>query len=442
VITALILTLLPAGAPGASAQEAGSARFPLKLVSGQRYLSDADGKPFLIQGDSAWSLIAQLTQEDADAYLADRKKRGFNTLLISLIEHQFAKNAPANAYGEMPFVGTSYFKTPNERYFAHADWVLRRAAEYGFLVLLAPAYSGAGGGEQGWYLKMTAAGPGPLYDYGRYLGRRYHDFSNVIWVHGGDDCPSDKRLVRAIAEGIRAESPQALHTAHCTRDMPPLDFWRGDTWLQINTAYTYGSVLAASRREYARPERIPFFLIEAVYENEHSSDEQFLRKQAYYALLSGASGQVFGNNPIWHFGSEGLYPAPVTWQQALDGRGTQSMSHLAKLFFGIPWWKLKPDIEGNLISAKQAGEEDIPVAAATDDRTLAVIYSPHSREIEINLAQFPGSHLRARWFDPANGFFSPQFDVSLSSSERMKFQPEQTNSSGTTDWVLILEASP
>ena len=65
--------------------------------------------------------------------------------------------------------------------------------------------------------------------------------------------------------------------------------------------------------------------IESAYENEHEATEQRLRTQAYQAVLSGAAGQIFGNNPIWHFSSGGLYQAPVTWQQALHG-ARQSMT--------------------------------------------------------------------------------------------------------------------
>jgi Protein of unknown function (DUF4038) len=53
------------------------------------------------------------------------------------------------------------FTSPNEEYFAHADWVLRRAAEKGFLVLLTPSYAGWRGGSQGWYRAMVANGPRP-----------------------------------------------------------------------------------------------------------------------------------------------------------------------------------------------------------------------------------------------------------------------------------------
>ena len=74
--------------------------FPLAVRPGERYLDDAEGRPFLIHGDTAWSLIADLTREDVDLYLRDRRARGFNTLLVNLIESRFATNAPANAYGQ------------------------------------------------------------------------------------------------------------------------------------------------------------------------------------------------------------------------------------------------------------------------------------------------------------------------------------------------------
>ena len=114
--------------------------------------------------------------------------------------------------------------------------------------------------------------------------------------------------MRAIAEGIREVDPAALHTAHGSRETPALAYWEGESWLQVNNIYTAqpqswssSPVYAAALAQYARPERMPFFLIEGVYENEHEATEQHLACQAYQAVLSGAAGQVFGNNPVWHF---------------------------------------------------------------------------------------------------------------------------------------------
>ena len=46
-----------------------SSLFPLQVRRGRRFLTDAQGRPFLVIGDTAWSLIVQLTPEEIDRYL-------------------------------------------------------------------------------------------------------------------------------------------------------------------------------------------------------------------------------------------------------------------------------------------------------------------------------------------------------------------------------------
>jgi hypothetical protein len=427
---------------GTAAEPSDSAHaFPLAVKRGKRYLVDAAGRPFLIHGDTAWSLIAQLTREDVVLYLDDRRARGFNTLLVNLIEHAFATNAPANAYGEPPFLTPGDYSTPNGAYFRHADWVLRRAAERGLLVLLTPSYLGWGGGSSGWYDAMAANGTAPLRRYGEYLGRRYRNFTNILWVDGGDYDPPRKGLVRAIAKGIQRYDPRALHTAHTAPETVAIEYWGGEPWLQVNNVYTYGPVYGPALEQYRRPERMPFFLLESAYENEHGVTERSLRTQAYHAVLSGAAGQVFGNNPIWHFDAGGLYSAPVTWQQALDSRGAQSMTHLRNLLTAFRWWTLKPDRRAILLTDGLGSEEDRAVAAWSADRSFAILYLPSSREITVDLAQLAGPRVAARWYDPADGQFSAVSGSPFRATGSRPLRPEpSTNSSGVDDWILILES--
>jgi hypothetical protein len=446
----------------------GSAVFPLTVEPGKRYLVDAVGKPFLIHGDTAWSMIADLTREEVDQYLDDRRVRGFNAILVSLIEARFSKFAPANAYGESPFRGLPFqtfaslssllpdqiarrgsrfitpfadYSLPNEAYFAHADWVLRRAAEKGFLVLLTASYAGYGGGAEGWYEAMVANGSDRLRQYGKFLGRRYRDLANILWVHAGDYNPPEKDLVRAIADGVRESDPRALHTAHGAPESAALDYWQGEPWLQVNNVYTYGPVYAPALEQYERPDRMPFFLIESAYENEHGATERRLRTQAYHAVLSGAAGQIFGNNPIWHFDGPGIYSAPVTWQEALGSRGAQSMTHLRDLMATVPWWLLEPDVDNSLLTSGLGSDDDRAVAARTADRRLAIIYLPSNREITVDLEELAGPQINARWYDPADGRY-----MNIRGSPLPTTGPERissksgTNSSGYEDWVLILES--
>src|SRR6185369_14772270 len=68
-----------------------------------RYLVDRYGHPAFLQADAAWSLFAQLNTADATQYLKARRAAGFNAVLVNLIEHKFASDAPRNAYGQAPF---------------------------------------------------------------------------------------------------------------------------------------------------------------------------------------------------------------------------------------------------------------------------------------------------------------------------------------------------
>jgi hypothetical protein len=421
--------------------------FPLRVRAGERYVEDAAGKPFFIQGDTAWSLIAQLTKDEVEEYLQDRRRRGFNTLLINLIEHRFADHAPANAYGEPPFLTPGDYATPNEKYFAYADWVLSRSQELGFLVLLAPSYAGNGGGDEGWYQEMTENGPDKLRDYGRYLGRRYQKLKNILWLHGGDYDAPDKTLVRAIAEGIREIDPLALHSAHGSPGSAALEYWRGETWLHVNNVYTYEPVVYASLKQYEDPAAMPFFLIESAYEDEHGAKEWRLRMQAYQSALTGATGHIFGNNPIWHFDGPGLFPAPTSWRDAMGSRGSQSMTHLCNLFASISWWLLEPDVNHELlVNGLGLDHEGRAVAALAHDQSFAMVYLPSWRIVTLDLARLAGPIVEARWYDPASGRFEPVKGAPFRKESLVNLvtlaPTSPRNDAGFGDWVLELRSRP
>ncbi|MBE0530355.1 MAG: DUF4038 domain-containing protein [Rhodospirillales bacterium] len=437
MIIALALAITPA------ADGAAQSPFPLVAAPDGRHLVDAAGRPFFIHGDAAWSLIAQLRREDVDFYFSDRRARGFNAILVSLIEHKYASHPPRNAYGTEPFLNPGDFLAPNEAYFAHADWVLRRAAEEGFLVLLTPAYAGFKGGDAGWYREMRAAGPGRLRLYGEYLGRRYASFPNILWVNGGDYDPPQEALVRALAEGIRANAPTALQTLHGSPGFASLDKWAHEEWLQVNAVYTYGSIARTMAEQQRQPRKMPSLLIESAYENEQDSTPAQLRSQAYQALVMGAAGHVFGNNPIWHFDGPGIYDTSLTWKQALDSPGARSMGHLAALTKEIDWWHLRPCETGWLLVEGGGLHLSKAVAAMNEDRTFALVYVPGRQRLVINLNRFSGSTITGRWYDPTSGRFMPVADSPFPANGYRPFRANPpANASGDDDWVLLLNSQP
>jgi hypothetical protein len=438
-IPAGALCLLLAASAGARACASppapGEARpFPLSIAPGKRYLLSSGGAPFFMHGDTAWSLIADLKREEADFYLRDRKARGFNTLLVNLLEHRFARNAPANAYGDRPFEAEA-FGVPDEQYFKHADWVLERACELGFVVLLAPAYLGYGGGIDGWYSEMEASGEQRLRDYGRFVGKRYGSLGNVLWVQGGDYNPPDKTPVRVIAEGVRETDPDGLQTAHNAPETAALDYWDDEPWLSVNNAYTYEPVHAAAIVQNARA--MPYFLMESAYEYEHGADAHRVRAQAYQAIFSGAFGHLFGNNPIWHFGGPGLYPAEMTWQEALDSPGAKSMAILRRLFTSVKWWDLEPDTGNEFLVGGQGSYRSRTVAARARDGSFALVYIPNGGGVTLDLAKLAGPKINANWFDPSNGSSKIAVGSPFGAGVRYFVPPRRERSA---DWILELNS--
>jgi hypothetical protein len=414
-----------------------SARFPLHVDPSTRRLVDSSGTPFLLQGDFAASLIAQLTNEDVDRYLDDRRARGFNAIWVNLLEHKFSDRAPNNIYGDAPFSTPGDYSTPNEQYFSHVDWVLQRAAEKGILVLLTPSYLGYDGGDEGWYKEMKANGVEKLKNYGRYLGQRYQAFTNVVWVNAGDYNPPDKELVDAIAEGLRGTLPSALQTAHAAPETAAGDYWGDRAWLDLNNVYTYSDVYTAAAQQYSNDSR-PFFLLESTFEGEHGATTQLIRTQAYHALLTGATGQLFGNNPMWHFDGPGLFDSPMTWQEALGSPGARSMERLGAIFSRYAWWMLQPDISDSFLTGGVGKGGDRAVAAVANDGSFALVYIPSARGITLDLTRLKDSQVRMTWLDPTSG--SERIaSVSTDGSGRASVDSPGKNAEGTDDWVLDVQ---
>jgi hypothetical protein len=407
-------------------------RFPLRIEPGKRQPLDATGRPFFLHGDTAWSMVAELRREGVETYLQDRAQRGVNGVLCNVLEAFHASNAPRNAYGDGPFRGGKIdFGAPNDAYFQHFDFILRRAAELNILLLAAPAYLGAEGKFAGVYQEMVAAGPAKVRAYGEFLGKRYAGADNILWIMGGDYTPPDLTLVRALAEGIGAGGSKGLISGHPRPYQNAREAF-GESWLTIDDVYTYGSVAEASRRSYVQERLMPFFMFESAYENEGDTTQARLRQQAYEALLCGAFGHVFGSSPIWHFsgpGTEGRrHP---DWRQGLNSPGMRAMDQARALFLSLPWWTLRPDLEARFL--KMPFAENAPVAAVSEDGAVALLYAAKAATLPLDFRVV--ANARATWVDPVSGARTP---LDGTASGIRDISTPGTNAGGDGDWLLLV----
>jgi hypothetical protein len=395
-----------------------------------RRLVDESGEAVFLQGDTAWSILTGATYAEADQYLVDRAARGVNVIVVNLVEALF--NGPVNQNGDLPFMVTDDFSTPNPAYFAHADAVLRRAEELGIYVLLAPAYLGFPDTDSGWYDAVLASGEAKMHDYGVYVGDRYKDLSNIIWLQGGDRNP-DLAIeeVNAMVAGIKSTGDTHLHTAHALPDFSAAQQY-GQPWLDLTNVYTYTPTYTRTRQEYTGHPTRPVFLLEDRYEGMGSTPT-LRRAQKWWSMLSGSFGAIMGNDPIWRMGAG--------WLDEFDSVLARDMTRLGNFFRSVDWDELQPAFGNTLIVSGQGveGSEDYVSASITDDRELALAYFPAARTVTMNLTQMKGP-IAARWFDPTSGQYTSA--VNVSTGQAVSFTTPGPNAAGESDWLLVLEGSP
>jgi hypothetical protein len=420
--------------PAAKGQSGGSVT-QLTLSENHRYLVDQNHVPYLLQGDAGWSLIVVPSDQEVEQYLKNRRDKGFNAVLVELIEHKYSKKPPLNVAGDAPFLTPGDFTTPNEKYFVHADWVIRKAGEYGLQVLLTPIYLGYLGTDEGWIEELKKLKPEKCLEYGQFLGKRYKDFDNIIWVMGGDRNPSDViEKIDLIALGIREFDKRHLFTAHGNSEPSTPEQFGSDGWLDINSSYSCETVHERLFRDYNHQPALPTFLIESCYEGEHNSSEVQIRRQAYWAVLCGGFGHIFGNNPLWHFEGPSLYPFEGTWEMAMDLLGSQSMMHWGKLFRSRRWFDLIPDQKHEVVIAG-IGEflgNDYLAAGRTLDGSTVIAYMPTKRTIKVDMSKVSGAQAVAWWFDPRSGRATEA--GAFPTTGILEFTPPAEG-----DWVLVLD---
>jgi hypothetical protein len=420
--------------------------YPLKLSANRRYLVDQHNVPFLIVGDSPQAMVGNLSVKDAAAYIANRKAAGFNALWVNLLcaKYTGCRDDGTTFDGIKPFRSPGDLSTPNPAYFARADAMIRLAAQAGIVVFLDPIETG------GWLNVLRSNGVAKDRAYGRFLGKRYKRFRNIVWMSGNDfqswAKPADDAVVLAVAKGIRSTDHAHVHTVQLNYlTSGSLDDARWHSVIKLDAAYTYFPTYAQVLKEYNRKPLMPVFMIEAGYEFEQNApsiskgDPETLRRQEYWSVLSGACGQFYGNHYTWQF-AEG-------WKDHLDTTGSVQMGHLIRLFAGRRWFRLVPDQAHKLVSAGygkfstsgNVGSSNYVTTAATRDRKLAFSYLPTGGAVTVDMTRFSGPVL-ARWYDPASGKYSSASGSPFPHARKIQLKAPGKNADGDHDWVLILTA--
>jgi hypothetical protein len=436
----------------------------LRISNNSRFLVTADGKGFFYLGDTGWELFHRLTINEARSYLTNRASKGFNVVQCVLLAEMDGLTEP-NANGDVPFHDLDVNR-PNENYFRHVDEIIRIAESLGIYMSLLPTWGS-------WVMKENHPlfKPIQFFDenkartYGLFLGRRYKQQPNIIWMLGGDRNPEGYEAVwTAMAKAIReGDGGSHLMSYHPTGGMSSSVVWHKSGLFDFNSVQTGHASRFVNSYDYIShdyelvPPR-PTFDAETNYEDHpvsfHPSngwfDDYDVRVSSYFSVFAGGFGITYGAHPIWQMNSGKKPIAYVrrTWKEAVDLPGSFQMRHLKNLIESRPFLTRIPD-QSVLINT---GRELVPsttgmrhIAATRDgtkdkkDATFIMLYLPVGRGVAVNTTYIAADSLRCWWYDPRHG--TAQLIGLIKNSGR--FEPGWNSLpwhiTAGPDWVLVID---
>ncbi len=254
-----------------AAVAASTSIFPLTISSDGRYLKKNDGTPFLIKGDTTWSLFVDIPltgTRGIDAFLTTITGQGFNAVSGNVIEHHYTVvKPPKNQNGDLPFTktlnGSTYTGSPNGTtssngtqgqfaadnysninnqapdptfinnvYWQACETILNSCLSHNVAVFVWPFYLGFHAGDEGWMQELVAwdavtgaggftglgfanATKSKAWNYGAWLADRWKAYPHIIWVAGGDYGSGTQTLdtqqkaaVESVISGMKSVSGQ------------------------------------------------------------------------------------------------------------------------------------------------------------------------------------------------------------------------------------------
>lgn len=430
----------------------------LRVSADGRFLAHANGQLFFWLGDTAWELFHRLTGEQIRYYLDNRAAKGFTVIQAVVLAEMEGLKTP-NRYGHVPFHGLDP-KRPGEAYFRLVDSTIGWAMERGLYVGLLPT----------WGDKVTQLwGAGPVvfdsanaFVYGKWIGDRYKNNPNVIWVLGGDrPAMQDQRdwrpVWRQMARGIRAGAGKDVLIAYHPSGGSSSSQWlHTEDWLDINMFQSgHGGGHDVATWEFVRKDRSlvpakPTLDAEPNYEDHPVNPwpewdpkngyfrDYDVRKQLYRSVFAGACGVTYGHHAVWQFmgDREAAINYPDRgWVNALDRPGAFQAGLLAGLMKRIGNEARVPD-NALLLNNEAAGAGHME-AFRNPAGTLVALYLPVGKEVEVNTTSLQPAAFSVEWFNPRDG----KSTVISEPAKKGSFRLTPPSTGVKNDWVLILRAA-
>lgn len=429
----------------------------LTVSKNKRFLVTEEGKPFFYMADTAWELFHRCSKEEALMYLKKRAEQGFNVIQAVALAEQEGLNVP-NTEGERPLFDNDPTR-PNPAYFEHVDFIVQEADKLGMYIALLPTW-GDKVFTNTWGKGPVVFTPTNARIYGQWIGDRYKEYDNIIWIIGGDRNPredsDDVKIWNEMAEGI-AEAAGGYEETLMSFHPQPTDtggssnWFHQEPWLDFNMHQTghcanRGTYKNISHDYNLSPTK-PVLDGEPLYEDHPNcfnakklgySVASDIRRIMYWNVFAGAFGQTYGCHDVWQMYKRDKEPVngPLRpWPQALDMPMANQVKHLKNLMLSRPFLTRIPD--HSMVLGEQAAYEDFIIATRDSEGSYAMVYFPTGKSTNLDFSKLSGTSLKSSWYDPRTG---NSFAGKTFAKTAKVFIDPPTSGKGH-DWVLIIDSN-
>ncbi|MGQ0636494.1 MAG: apiosidase-like domain-containing protein [Planctomycetaceae bacterium] len=381
----------------------------LKVGGGKRYLTYADGSPFLWMGDTAWTATSRASQNDWQKYIDDRRDKSFSVVQIITARSLISDTSDADEKdvdGNAPFIGAGLGQW-NPAYWQGLDRKIAYANDQGIIVLLV--------GIMEPVFRYPSAADARL--FARNIAARL--YGNFVILSPSFDSPY-MSLGDDVGAALRDATSVHLITQHAGTSLSWPSSYYDKSYLDFSMlqsgGYDYSSGLWKVDPRIAGGQAVnwtidlwgkyphkPLINGEAVYDDKTDAIgmSRLPRSCGYWTWLSGAMGYTYGCSGLWDWGvSSKLGGDGLSWSQGIARPSATEMKYLVQLFSGVEWWRLEPRLDLIVENADDPSKFMVLAKSATGDFALA--YLPDNSGIRISMNSFPAP-MDARWFNPSNG---------------------------------------
>lgn len=350
----------------------------LKISEGKRNVIHADGKPFLVVGDTPWSIPYRATTKQVEEYARDRMQKGFNSSLLICMQPDRDAEGPEARNTVLGFDRAfedskdGHINNLKPDYFQTLDTITEILISHEIVPVYAPLVHG-----YGWKGK-TALGsivdPEEYSRYCKYLLARY-GCNPALWLISVDNngfSPGVKPAGETLEKWDCYKQPVGLHynpwdnhLAKWAKQGDPCCFhfnktYQDEVWLDFQWAQTGHDGIHI------------YYKVEGMYENEPVKANMngeptyeamgggknglgwWQGEDAWNQLMHGGTmGVIYGAVGLWQWKITPDEPeweewtdAPISWREALHLEGGKYVGMISTVFDGYDFADMqkRPDL--------------------------------------------------------------------------------------------------